>query len=145
MANISKTIEEKTNLLKDAINAHRAFTVDVINGQSFDRHLLGLRLIALENKLELPEIYKDIGFTKACHYYLSTSQVSSKFDAVAGYGPLVNDGYGACYSIMEDRIHFGLSAFNSCPETNVNKFARYLQEALLDCQSLLNSKPKSKL
>ncbi len=68
--------------------------MNVLNCESFDRHLLGLKLTALENKIELPELYKDIGFQKACHYFISSSQVSSKYDAVTSYGPLADDGYG---------------------------------------------------
>jgi carnitine O-acetyltransferase len=90
--NVSQS--EKSRLLLKAINSHRQYTVNVLNCESFDRHLLGLKLTALENKIELPELYKDIGFQKACHYFISSSQVSSKYDAVTSYGPLADDGYG---------------------------------------------------
>ena len=43
----------------------------------FDRHLLGLRLIAKESGIETPEIFKEPSYEKTSHFSLSTSQVSS--------------------------------------------------------------------
>ena len=144
-ANSSTTSpNEKSRLLLKAIQSHRNFTLNVINCESFDRHLLGLKLTALENNLELPDLYKDVAFQKACHYFISSSQVSSKFDAVTSYGPLVDDGYGCCYNILETQLMFGISSFKSCKETNSKLFAENLKDALNECQYLL-SKVDSKL
>ena len=79
------------------------------------------------------------------HFYLSTSQVSSKTDAVTFYGPLVSDGYGCCYSITEKKLLFGLSSLNSCPTTSAKEFGNDLQNALIDCQNLLLKVSQSKL
>jgi carnitine O-acetyltransferase len=140
-----KNQNECANLLLKAINSHRIYTNNVINCESFDRHLLGLKLIALENNIELPELYRDVSFKKLSHFYLSTSQVSSKTDAVTFYGPLVNDGYGCCYSITEKKILFGLSSLNSCSTTSAKEFGGHLQNALIDCQNILLKVGNSKL
>ena len=132
-----KNQNECAKLLLKAINSHRTYTNNVINGESFDRHLLGLKLIALENNIELPDLYKDVSFKKLSHFYISSSQVSSKTDAVTFYGPLVNDGYGCCYNITEKKLLFGLSSLNSCPKTNAKEFGNQIQNALIDCQNLL--------
>ncbi len=129
--------EEKGKLLLKAINAHRAYTNSVVNCESFDRHLLGLKLIALENGINLPEIYKDVAYQRACHYFISSSQVSSKFEAVTSYGPAVEDGYGACYNITEKKISFGLSAYRSSKIANARNLGMHIQNALIDCQNLL--------
>lgn len=50
-------------------------SLQAINGQAIDRHLLGLKMIALEDKLPLPAIFADKAYNKALHYKLSTSQV----------------------------------------------------------------------
>ena len=144
MTNEKRDPSECANLLLKAINSHRTFTNFVVNGESFDRHLLGLRLIALENNMEMPELYKDIAYKKLCHYYISSSQVSSKFEAVTSYGPAVADGYGACYNILEEKLIFGLSAYKSNRQTNAKQFGDHIRNALIDCQNLLY-KNKSKL
>lgn len=129
--------DERAKLLLKAIHSHRLYTNSVINCESFDRHLLGLKLISIENNMDLPDLYKDIAYQKACHYHISSSQVSSKYETVTSYGPAVEDGYGACYNILEKKIMFGISSNNSCKETNSKIFANYIQNALIDCQNLL--------
>ena len=47
-----------------------------VNGQAVDRHLLGLRLIAQEAGMEIPDFFKDEAYSKSMYYRLSTSQVS---------------------------------------------------------------------
>ena len=46
-----------------------------ISGQAVDRHLLGLRLIAQEAGMEIPDLFKDEAYLKSNHFSLSTSQV----------------------------------------------------------------------
>ena len=46
-----------------------------MNGQAIDRHLLGLKLAALESRMNLPELFMDSSYQYALHYKLSTSQV----------------------------------------------------------------------
>lgn len=135
--------QERTELLLRAIKGHRQLTVNAMNNESFDKHFFGLKQIALENEIALPELFNDTGYKRASYYYLSTSQVSSKFEAVTTFGPLVDDGYGTCYNIMEKKMLFGISSYKSCTETDSKTFGENLRNALLDCQSLLTKyKPK---
>ena len=46
-----------------------------ISGQGIDRHLLGLKLAALENGHNIPELHLDTAFTESNYFRLSTSQV----------------------------------------------------------------------
>ncbi len=47
-----------------------------ISGQGVDRHLLGLRLIAQEAGMEIPDFFKDEAYSRSMYYRISTSQVS---------------------------------------------------------------------
>lgn len=51
------------------------FVQQVINGDGIDRHLLGLKLIAIENGANVPDLFMDTAFTSCTHFRLSTSQV----------------------------------------------------------------------
>lgn len=136
---------EKVALLEQAVKAHRAYTDMAIHGQAIDRHLLGLKLQAIEDLASIPEIFMDTSYAVAMHYNLSTSQVPAKTDCVMCFGPVVPDGYGVCYNPMADHINFAVSAYNSCNETNAARMAQSLESALLDMRSLLEQTPKSKL
>uniref|UniRef100_A0A8C1NV88 Carnitine O-acetyltransferase n=1 Tax=Cyprinus carpio TaxID=7962 RepID=A0A8C1NV88_CYPCA len=131
---------EKVALLDKAVKAHRA-----IRGQAIDRHLLGLKLQAIEDLAALPEIFMDTSYAVALHFNLSTSQVPAKTNCVMCFGPVVSDGYGVCYNPMDTHINFAVSAFNSCQHTNAARLAQALEDALLDIKTLLEQTPKAKL
>ena len=46
-----------------------------VSGQAVDRHLLGLKLAALESGQNIPQLHLDIAFTESTYFRLSTSQV----------------------------------------------------------------------
>uniref|UniRef100_A0A8D0REU7 Carnitine O-acetyltransferase n=1 Tax=Sus scrofa TaxID=9823 RepID=A0A8D0REU7_PIG len=119
--------------------------VTAICGKAFDRHLLGLKLQAIEDLVSMPDIFMDTSYAIAMHFNLSTSQVPAKTDCVMFFGPVVPDGYGVCYNPMESHINFSVSAYNSCAETNAVRLAHYLEQALLDMRALLQSHPRAKL
>ena len=47
-----------------------------VNGLGCDRHMLGLKLAAIENGMDVPEIFMDGAWARSTHMKLSTSQVS---------------------------------------------------------------------
>lgn len=51
------------------------FVSQAINGYGVDRHLLGLKLIAIETGQNVPEIFMDVGYITSSHYRISSSQV----------------------------------------------------------------------
>ncbi|XP_012577028.1 PREDICTED: carnitine O-acetyltransferase isoform X2 [Condylura cristata] len=136
---------QKVELLRRAVQAHRDYTDRAIRGEAFDRHLLGLRLQAVEDLVSMPDIFMDASYAVAMHFKLSTSQVPAKTDCVMFFGPVVPDGYGVCYNPREAHIHFSVSAYNSCAETSAGRLARSLERALLDMRALLQGHPRAKL
>lgn len=58
---------------------------------------------------------------------------------------MVPDGYGICYNPLEAHIHFSVSAYNSCAETNAARMVHYLEKALLDMRALLQNQIQAKL
>lgn len=137
--------QQRVELLRKAVQAHRAYTDRAIRGEAFDRHLLGLKLQAIEDLVSMPDIFMDTSYAIAMHFNLSTSQVPAKTDCVMSFGPVVPDGYGICYNPMEAHINFSVSAYNSCAETNAARMAHYLEKALLDMRTLLQNHPRAKL
>lgn len=146
----SRDDKEKVQKLKAAIDTHKKYVTDAVQGFGVDRHLLGLKLIAKENGIDVPSLYSDEGYVKSSTYRLSTSQVASVFNAFMCYGPLTNDGYGCCYSPRNNDMWFGLSSMRSNSETSTSQFKKSLEESLQLMKELLvragNEQPiKSKL
>ncbi|GAB0099293.1 uncharacterized protein DMENIID0001_151450 [Sergentomyia squamirostris] len=131
--------ENRVEKLMAAIKSHKDYTMMAIQGKGVDRHLLGLKLTAKENNMKIPELFNDAGFVKSSHMRLSTSQVPSQFELYMCYGPLVDNGYGCCYNPRANDMFFGISAFNSCPETSAKKFSVTLKESLMDMFRILSS------
>ncbi|KFV64097.1 Carnitine O-acetyltransferase, partial [Dryobates pubescens] len=67
--------QEKVELLRRAAQAHKEYTTMAIQGNAIDRHLLGLKLQAIEDLVSIPELFMDTAYAVAMHFNLSTSQV----------------------------------------------------------------------
>lgn len=128
--------EAKIQLLREAVNAYSILTEQSLMGQGIDRHLLGLKLQAIENGLSVPRIFMDTAYGLATHWKLRTGQVPTNTDSVMCFGPLVPDGYAVCYNPQQDHLHFSVTAFNCCEETNAEKLALTLERSLRDVQEL---------
>lgn len=128
---------EKVAALRAAIEAHKSYAKHAVNAHGVDRHLLGLKLAAIEAGMDVPTLFMDVGYLRSSHMRLSTSQVPARCDAFMCFGPLVPDGYGCCYNPRDDAVFFGTSAFNSSPETDSATFREALEQSLRDMQNIL--------
>lgn len=145
MLDDKKSDAEKLTALKAAVNSHKKYSIEAVNGFGVDRHLLGLKLMALEKGFDIHSLYKDPGYVRSAHMRVSSSQVATKCDGFMCYGPLVDDGYGCCYNPRPYDINFGISAIKSNPQTSALKYREMLEKSLLDMHNLLAKSQKSKL
>ncbi|KAM9436607.1 peroxisomal carnitine O-octanoyltransferase [Clarias gariepinus] len=128
MLNPSATTEEKRQALLQAFSKHNKLMHEAQNGKGFDRHLLGLYLIAKEEGLPVPELYSDSLYTKSGgggNFVLSSSLVG--YTTILGaVAPMVHHGYGFFYRIRDDRIVASCTSWKSCPETEAETFFQNL-------------------
>ncbi|XP_028248728.1 carnitine O-acetyltransferase b [Parambassis ranga] len=129
--------EAKLQLLREAVDAYAVLTDQALKGHGIDRHLLGLKLQAIAEGLSIPKIFMDTAYGLATHWKLRTGQVPANTDSVMCFGPLVPDGYAVCYNPQADHVHFSVTAFNCCEETNAETLARTLKDTLCKLQELL--------
>ncbi|XP_048469646.1 peroxisomal carnitine O-octanoyltransferase isoform X2 [Rhincodon typus] len=122
---------KRQQLMMKSFAKHHKLMTDCQNGRGFDRHLLGLMLIATEEGLPVPELYLDAAFTKSGgggNFVLSTSLVG--YTTVLGAVlPMVHNGYGFFYRIRDDRIVVACSAWKSCPETDAEELYKGLVQS----------------
>ncbi|XP_075992214.1 carnitine O-acetyltransferase-like isoform X2 [Anticarsia gemmatalis] len=145
MLNAQSSPKEKNAALKSAINSHKNYTVQALQGLGVDRHLLGLKLTALENGIDLHKLYSDVSYTRSTHMRISTSQVALKSDGLMSYGPLVPDGYATCYNPRDNDVNFATSAFVAHPDTACSKYRNALEQSLQDMHDVLLQNTPSKL
>ncbi|XP_010898756.1 carnitine O-acetyltransferase b isoform X2 [Esox lucius] len=131
--------EIKLELLRDAVETYVALTDQALRGQAIDRHLLGLKLQAIEEGRSVPSLFMDTAYGLATHWKLRTGQVPANTDSVMCFGPLVPDGYAVCYNPQSDHVHFSITAFNCCEETQAETLAAVLHSTLCQLQELLQS------
>ncbi|XP_046961406.1 carnitine O-acetyltransferase-like isoform X1 [Vanessa cardui] len=136
---------DKLAAMHGAVKAHKDYTVQALQGLGVDRHLLGLKLIAIENGIELPKLYSDTGYVRSAHMRISTSQVACRCDGFMCYGPLVADGYATCYNPRDDDVNFATAAFAAHPDTASATYRAALEHALTDMHDVLLRATQSKL
>ncbi|KAG8551810.1 hypothetical protein GDO81_004281 [Engystomops pustulosus] len=121
---------EKMEYLRSAIAAQTNYTILAITGMAIDNHLLALRELAREHCKELPEVFTDEMYLSSNRFILSTSQVPTTMEMFCCYGPVVPNGYGACYNPQPESILFCISSFRDCKETSSDTFAKAVEESL---------------
>lgn len=104
-------------------------------GQGFDRHLFALRLMALENKFTRILLFEDPAYPKMNYNIISTSTLSSPAFQAGSFGPVVNDGYGIGYMIMEDAL--GCIVTNYKNHTDGPDFIECLRDCFNDLRDVL--------
>ncbi|XP_058805057.1 carnitine O-acetyltransferase-like isoform X2 [Phymastichus coffea] len=113
-----------------AINAHKKLANEATLGQGVDRLFFGLKMMARDEKIDLPKFFSDVGYKKSTYFTLTSSQVAFKTASFMCYGPVVPDGYGCCYNPRTDNILFACSSFKSCSTTSSKNFADTLKQSL---------------
>ncbi|XP_021529909.1 peroxisomal carnitine O-octanoyltransferase isoform X2 [Aotus nancymaae] len=141
MQDPSATLHERQQKMLQAFAKHNKMMKDCSAGKGFDRHLLGLSLIAKEEGLPVPELFTDPLFTKSGgggNFVLSTSLIG--YLRVQGVVvPMVHNGYGFFYHIRDDRFVVACSAWKSCPETDAEKLVQLIFCAFHDMIQLMNT------
>ncbi|XP_015604100.1 carnitine O-acetyltransferase isoform X2 [Cephus cinctus] len=142
-AKVMTSSNANINKLKEAmlcaINAHKNLAGQAATGEGVDRLLFGMKMIAETEKLEIPELYRDRGYTRSTYFDLTSSQVPYKTASFMCYGPVVPDGYGCCYNPRPNDILIACSSFRSSSETCTKSFANELQKALRDMKKIAES------
>ncbi|GAA0308195.1 carnitine O-acetyltransferase [Gracilibacillus halotolerans] len=104
------------SLMKIASNAHSARIQYCQKGLGVERHLFGLEQMYYRfgDQLginELPELFRDEGYVKLRHDFISTSGMIYPGARSRMFAPVVEDGHGLAYFILDHSISLNLSSF----------------------------------
>jgi carnitine O-acetyltransferase len=112
-------------------------------GQGVERHLFGLLSIYEQfgkqiGVLAEPELFRDIGWLTLRHDTLSTTSNPDPHGVVlSGFGPVVDDGFGICYTTINDRITIAITG-KSNMQDSLEQFTAYLKRGLREMSALLH-------
>ncbi|XP_071759425.2 peroxisomal carnitine O-octanoyltransferase isoform X1 [Centroberyx gerrardi] len=128
----SVSADAKRKALLLAFNKHNKLMAEAQDGKGFDRHLLGLYLIAKEEGRPTPDLFMDPLYAKSGgggNFVVSSSLVG--YTTVLGaVAPMVQHGYGFFYRIRDDRIVASVSAWKSDPQTDAESLFKNLCSSL---------------
>ena len=86
----------------------------------------------------LPEIFTDKGYQALTHSVVCTSTTSEYGVELAGYGPIVDDGYGIRYFKRNDSICFNMTSRTQM-EDKLEQMRIYIEQSLLEMADLMRS------
>jgi hypothetical protein len=138
MASDAATTRERFDALRASVKQCVRFMRKATNGDGVDRHLLGLKIIALGAGLALPAIFTDKAYQLP--FQLSTSQTTAYASLGGGFfpicgGPTGPEGVGASYVVLETRLQFHITVYKGQTIT-ADAYAEALNKALLDMRDV---------
>ena len=107
-------------------------------GQGFDRHLLGLRLIAESENEQLPALYTSEVYKHMNQFIVSTSTLSTETIVFGGFGPVVADGLGIGYNVVSSKLGAVISTYRGHKDAQL--FSQNLSESLDAIRQCLSEK-----
>jgi hypothetical protein len=143
--NFSTVCDRKTRAasLRKAARKHVSRMKACMAGQGVERHLFGLLSIYEQFGKQIgvfsePELFRDIGWLTLRHDTLSaTSNPDPHGVVLSGFGPVVDDGVGICYTTINDRITIAITG-KSNMQDSLEQFTAYLKRALREMSALLH-------
>ena len=127
-------------LMQTASNAHSARIRDCQKGLGIERHMYGLEqmyhLFGGELDLkELPEILNDKGYLTMRHDFISTSGMAYENVKYRMFGPVVKDGHGLAYILLDDTISINISSFTRNKD-NSEQLMKHIGDALRELRMI---------
>ncbi len=112
-------------------------------GEGVYSHLLALKychkLVGKDIGIDsLPEIFNDKGYQALTNSVVCTSTTSEYGVELAGYGPIVDDGYGIRYFKRKDSICFNMTSRTKM-QNNLELMQTYIEQSLLEMAELMQS------
>lgn len=143
MEDASVSREDKLSMFRDSCTAHTMYLQRCMLGRGVDRHLLGMRIVAYMEGIDMPAIFTNPAYAKATDFILSTSQMSYISNDYPGFGAPTPTSYGCCYvCALPDRLLATVTSDRRCKEKDAARFRDRLEKALADIGDILASSSK---
>ena len=143
---MSGPYRDSAELLRAAVTAHRTRIQLAGSGLGVDRHLLGLKTMALCKQktlpgYDIPQLFTDPLYSRLTTSVLSTSNCGSKSVSVFTFGPVCDEGLGLGYVLHRDGMQISVTSFKG----EAKSFAQHLKNVLIEMRNILEKSKRSKL
>ena len=139
-------VDEKQNselvyqLMQHASAAHSLRLKERQQGFGMERHVYGLQKIYSMYKEnigieELPKLFTDPGYLTLRRDFISTSNMTHPSVKSSAFCPVVEDGYGIFYILLQDELIINLSSY-SRDEQNAKLLMKNLNNALNELRDI---------
>ncbi|MFT6924839.1 MAG: carnitine O-acetyltransferase [Psychromonas sp.] len=144
MQNAGCPVQDKIDALILATQKHIERAKECRSGQGVYSHLLALkyhydasgRELGME---KLPDLFTDKGFQVLTNSVVCTSTTSAYGVVLAGYGPIVDHGYGIMYFTRKDEIYFNMTS-RTVMQDKLDKMHDYIEQSLLEMADLMGQR-----
>jgi len=127
---------EFLRLMRECTSMHNKLVKEGAMGQGFDRHLFAMKYHAVNRKKQqLPEFYNSHAYKFINHNILSTSTLAYPTILTGGFAPVVPDGFGIGYRILENSLGACVSSYDL---NNLKIFVSELEETYDRFKKILN-------
>lgn len=104
---------EFLKLMLECTKLHNQLVKEGAMGQGFDRHLFALKYHAVNRKKQsCPKLFESYAYKFINHNVLSTSTLAYPTILTGGFAPVVPDGFGVGYRILDDTLGACVSCYN---------------------------------
>ncbi len=128
-------------LMNDACVKHTSRIKDCLTSNGVERYFYAMKnmytLFSDELEIqEVPKFFNDVGYKELTYSFISTSRIESKHFDICGFGPVVPDGYGFWYNLLENKIDMNLTTRKDVNSDYVKSFGASIIKALNDLAQL---------
>ena len=136
-------VQTKADLLTQAAAKHISRANECRQGMGIYTHLLALFNCYEKHKqqlglTEIPALFTDKGYQILTHNMICTSTTSEYGVELAGYGPVVEDGYGIRYFNRADSIDFNITS-RTDNQANLELLVPYIEQSLQEMAAVMRA------
>ncbi|XP_051164327.1 carnitine O-palmitoyltransferase 2, mitochondrial-like isoform X2 [Leptopilina boulardi] len=129
--------DELKKMIIDCSKTHTELVKNGAMGQGFDRHLFALKKMQEELGNIKSSLFEDPAYSSLNYNILCTSTLSTPAMLGGGFGPVVPEGYGIGYMVLDNEIRGLITCYSK--HNNATEYVKNLTSALEDLQRVMIS------
>lgn len=145
MTDNSSSLASRVTCLRVAVFYHQVQAELANQGCGVDRHMFGLKQMALEAGIPLPKFFYSKGYIRSQQFRIHSAQLATSNDAFMAIGPHTSDGYGCSYNSREHDIIFAISSWNHKSKICSRRYGQAIEKALVDMAQLMLEEAQGRL